>query len=163
MGWGMDLLDRLLGHDRWTTARLLELSRGLDDAQFDQPFDIGHRTLRATFDHMIFNVEAWTAEMDGRPIESLRDAGSLVALADRHERSFATFAAFARRAQDEERLDDTFVEEAGMRWTLGSTIAHIILHDAQHRADVLHILQRLGVSDLPEGDPLEWEHDARDG
>ena len=93
----MDLLDRLLGHDRWATARLMDLSRGLTDAQLDRPFDIGHRTLRATFEHMIFNVEAWTAEMDGRPIERPREAASLDALADRHERAFAAFAAFARR------------------------------------------------------------------
>ncbi len=37
----MDLLDRLLAHDHWATARLLDLSRGLTDAQLDQPFDIG--------------------------------------------------------------------------------------------------------------------------
>ena len=43
--------------------QLLDLSRGLTDAQFDQAFDIGHQTLRATFVHMIFNVEFWTALM----------------------------------------------------------------------------------------------------
>ena len=43
----MDLLDRLLEHDRWATDQLLELCRGLTDAQLDQPFDIGHRTVRA--------------------------------------------------------------------------------------------------------------------
>src|SRR5688572_16657515 len=52
-GYRMDLLDRLLGHDHWTTARLLELSRDLTDAHLDQPIDIGHQTLRETFDHMI--------------------------------------------------------------------------------------------------------------
>jgi len=54
----MDLLDRLLGHDQWATDQLLELSRNLTDEQLDQSFDIGHRTLRATFEHMIFNVPA---------------------------------------------------------------------------------------------------------
>ncbi len=154
----MDLLDRLLGHDRWTTAQLLDLCRGLDDAQLDQPFDIGHRTLRETFGHMIFNVEAWTAEMEGRPVERSGEAASLDAMADRHERAYAGFAAFARRAHDDGRLDDTFVDGWGVRQAIGSTIAHVILHDAQHRADVLHILQRLGVPGLPEGDPQEWEH-----
>ena len=66
----MDLLDRLLGHDHWATAQLLVLSQGLTDAQLDQPFDIGHRTLRDTFEHMIFNVEAWTAVMAGQPVDS---------------------------------------------------------------------------------------------
>ncbi len=53
----MDLLDRLLDHDRWATDQLLNVSRGLTDAQLDEELDIGHRTLRATFEHMIFNLE----------------------------------------------------------------------------------------------------------
>ncbi len=66
----MDLLDLLLDHDHWATARLLELSRGLTDAQLDREFDIGHRTLRATFEHMIFNVKSWTAIMAGQPVDA---------------------------------------------------------------------------------------------
>ena len=53
----MDLLDRMLGHDEWTTAKLIALSEKLTDAQLDQDFDIGHRTLRATFDHMVLSTE----------------------------------------------------------------------------------------------------------
>jgi len=89
----MDLLDRLLGHDHWATACLLDLSRGLPDAQLDQPFDVGHRTLRTTFEHMIF--------------------------------------------------------------------VHVVLHDAEHRSEALHILERLGVPDLPEVDHGLWDQTAR--
>ena len=32
----MDLLDRLLGHDAWTTRQLLLLCRGLTDEQLDR-------------------------------------------------------------------------------------------------------------------------------
>jgi uncharacterized damage-inducible protein DinB len=157
----MDLLDRLLGHDRWTTARLIDISSGLTDAQLDQEFDIGQRTLRETFVHMIFNVEAWTASMLGQPIDRSRNDRSLAALRDRHERAYATFADFARRMRDERRLDDTFVDHADWRNSFGGAIAHVILHNAQHRGEALHILQRLGAPDLPEGDPLEWEYETR--
>jgi hypothetical protein len=44
----MNLLDRLLEHDDWATAQLLDLSRTLTDEQLDQEFDIGHRTIRGT-------------------------------------------------------------------------------------------------------------------
>ncbi len=54
----MDLLDRLLGHDHWTTERLLTLSQGLTDAQLDQAFDIGHRTVRATCDQTTMRAVA---------------------------------------------------------------------------------------------------------
>src|SRR4051812_9763566 len=101
----MDLLDRLVGHDRWATACLLDLSRSLTDAQLDQPFDIGHRTVRATFEHMIVNIEFWTALMAERPVDAQRDDRSLAALAGRHERADATFSALARRVRDEQRLD----------------------------------------------------------
>ncbi|MBA2469663.1 MAG: DinB family protein, partial [Chloroflexia bacterium] len=73
----MDVLDRLLGHDHWATVQLLELSRILTDEQLDQPFDIGHRTLRATFEHMIFNVEFWTGVMAGQPVDAPRDGSPL--------------------------------------------------------------------------------------
>jgi uncharacterized damage-inducible protein DinB len=158
----MDLLDRLLGHDHWTTARLLNLSRGLTDAQLDQPFDIGHRTLRATFEHMISGVAFWTALMAGQPIDMPRDdRSSLTALVDRHERSYAAFAAFARRVRDEQLLDDTFVHPVTARETFGGTIIHVVLHNTQHRSEALHVLERLGVPDLPEGDPQEWAHETQ--
>ena len=63
----MDLLDRLLGHDAWTTRRLIEQSRGLTDTQLDQEFGLGWRTVRATLDHIIGNMEAWTDLMNGEP------------------------------------------------------------------------------------------------
>ncbi len=157
----MDLLDRMLGHDHWATTRVLDYSQHLTDAQLDQPFDIGHRALRETFEHMIFNVEAWTAVMAERPVDAPRDDRSLPALIQRHERSHATFATFARRVRDEQRLDDTFVDHFGRRMTFGGAIVHVVLHDAEHRSEVLHILDRLGVPDLPELDHALWDQTAR--
>ena len=158
----MDVLDRLLGHDDWATTQLLDLSRDLTDAQLDQAFDVGHRTLRATFEHMIFNVEAWTAEMAGQPIDRQRDNRSLAGLHGRHEAAFAAFAALARRVRDERRLDATFIDELGEPMTFGGAIVHVVLHDAEHRSDAQHILSRLGVPGLPEVDHALWDHIARD-
>ncbi len=113
--------------------------------------------MRATFEHMIFNVEAWTALMAGQPVERKGDDLSPAALIDRHERSYATFATFARRVRDEGRLDDTFVDHFGLSKTFGGTIIHVVLHNAEHRTEALHILERLGVADLPEVDHGLWE------
>ncbi|MBA2754394.1 MAG: DinB family protein [Chloroflexia bacterium] len=157
----MDLLDRMLGHDQWASARLLDLSRGLTDARMDQPFDVGHRTLRATFEHMISSVAFWTAMMAGQRVDVQPDDHLLAALIDRHKFSHAAFAAFARGVRDERRLDDTFVDHIGGRMTLGGGIIHVVLHDAEHRDEALHILRRLGVSDLPEVDHAIWDLTAR--
>jgi uncharacterized damage-inducible protein DinB len=50
----VDVLDRLLDHDRWATTQLLDLSRGLSDGDLDWEFDVGLRSLRATLEHMTF-------------------------------------------------------------------------------------------------------------
>jgi uncharacterized damage-inducible protein DinB len=155
-----------LGHDEWTTTQLLLLSRGLTDEHLDRRFDIGHGTLRATFAHMIGNVEVWTDLMAERPVErSARDQPVTVkSLIERHERSYGEFAALARRIRDEQRWDATYVDtldDPPRRKTVGGTIAHVITHDMFHRGEVLHILQRLGVPNLPEGDLLGWEAGLR--
>ena len=57
-----------MGHDAWTTTRLLEMSRELEDSQLDREFDVGHRTLRATFEHMVFSMEV-CGRGNGRPVD----------------------------------------------------------------------------------------------
>jgi uncharacterized damage-inducible protein DinB len=160
----MDLLDLMLDHDHWATSRLLEVSGGLTDAHLDQEFDIGHRTLRETFGHMIFNLPFWTAFLGGRSTDgeysadAQPDDRSVTALTDHHERAYAVFAATARRLRDEQRLGDTFADHYGVRKSFGGTILMIVEHNEGHRTEVLHILQRLGVPDLPEVDLGVWEY-----
>ena len=160
----MDLLDLLLGHDHWATRSLLDVSGSLTDAQLDQPFDIGRRTLRATFGHMIFNVPFWTAFLAGRPADggysadAQSDDRSLTTLIDHHERLYAAFALVARRLRDEQRLEETFVDHYAVRKSFGGTILMVVEHNAEHRTEVLHILERLGVPDLPEVDLGAWDY-----
>jgi len=160
----MDLLDLLLGHDHWATVRVLEASGGLTDEQLDREFDIGHRTLRATFGHTIFNVPFWTAFLAGEPADrgisadAQPDDRSPAALRDAHERAYAAFAGVSRRLRDGGRLEETFVDHYGVRKSLGGTILMVVEHNAEHRGEALHILERLGVSDLPEVDLGAWEY-----
>ena len=160
----MDLLDLMLDHDRWATAELLAASQGLTDAHLDQAFDVGHRTLRETFGHMIFNVPFWTALLAGQPpdgehsAEDQPDDRSLAALSDQHERSYAAFATVARRLRDEQRLAETFLDHYAVRKSFGGTILMVVEHNVEHRGEALHILQRLGVPDLPEVDLGVWDY-----
>ena len=156
----MDLLDRLLGHDHATTRQLLMMSQDLTDEQLDRDFDIGHRTLRATFAHMIGNVEIWTDLMAERAVDRTPKRSSVEALIERHEYSYADFASLACRVRDAQCWDDRYIDtldDPPRRKTFGGTITHVITHNMFHRGEVLHILQRLGVPDLPEGDALTWE------
>jgi uncharacterized damage-inducible protein DinB len=164
----MDPIERLLMHDDWGTKQLFDLSRDLTDAQLDQMFDIGHETLRKTFDHVIFNIAFWTGLMAGQPLDPRQyyeqAEHSMPALVERYERYWKAFASFSRQVRDEQRLDDTFVDHFGERPTLGGAIVHVILHNAEHRTEIVYILNRLGLP--PEGlevDHLLWEHKTKAG
>lgn len=160
----MDILERLLGHDAWTTRRVLLLCQGLDNAELDRDFDIGHRTLRATWVHLIGNLRVWTDLMAERAVRDGGDApewaASPAALLAAWEAAMAEFAGLARNLAAAGRLDDCYtdtLDDPPRRKTFGGTIAHLLTHDMLHRSEILHLLQRLGVPDLPEGDVLSWE------
>ena len=70
----MDILDRLLGHDAWTTRQVLHLCQDLTDEQLDRDSDIGHRTLRATWVHLIGNIQVWTDLMAEQPVPRIGEA-----------------------------------------------------------------------------------------
>ncbi len=163
----MDLLELLLDHDHWATAQLLDASGGLTDAQLDQPFDIGHRTLRATFAHMIGNVFVWSDLIAVRPAEWPQLDTSIRGLLRAHERSYGAFHDLARRIRDEGRLDEVFLDTLDTPPTekrFGGAIVHVITHDMHHRAHLISMLGKLGVPDVIEGDALSWEmHQAAIG
>ena len=156
----MDLLDRMLGYDGWTTGQALGACRGLTGAQLDQPFVIGHGTLRQTLAHVVGAVAYWTGQMAGEAPAPPPAEASTDALVAWHGRVHAAFAAAARRARDEGRLDEAFLDRYHSPQSRGGTILQVVAHGAQHRAEVRHMLTRPGVEDLPDGDPLEWEHKA---
>jgi uncharacterized damage-inducible protein DinB len=161
----MDLLDRLLGHDAWTTQQLLLLCRDLTDEQLDRDFDIGHRSVRKTLRHIIRNVEAWSDLIAEQPVR--KDPGpagnSISALTARHEVAAADLAAVARGVAEREAWDEKWLDtldDPPMQKTYGGAIAHVITHSMHHRAQLLYLLRRLGVDNLPGGDVLSWEHRA---
>jgi uncharacterized damage-inducible protein DinB len=161
----MDLLDRLLEHDRWTTRQVLLICRTLPPEQWRQPFDLGPGTLDDTLRHMIRNVQVWTDLMltrPLRPLDAINDANG-EELPAVFEAVYADFAACARRLRDDDRLDDVYLDTLDnppKPKSFGGTVAHVITHNMHHRAELLHMLGRLGVTDLPEGDVLGWEAQA---
>jgi len=163
----MDLLDVLLGHDRWTSAKLLEIGAALGEGAMDHQLDIGHRSLRATFDHVIWNIEAWTDGLRARPLRP-RPGGpdrSCARLAERLEEAYADFADRARELLELDAWEETWIapgQSPPVERTYGATIAHVITHGMHHRAQILFMLGRLGATDLPEGDVLSWARLARD-
>jgi uncharacterized damage-inducible protein DinB len=155
----MDLLDRLVGHDAWTTRQLLLFCQNLTDEQLDREFEIGHRTVRATLLHIIWNMEVWTDLMSGLAVRTSqgRSVSLMIERLDRVSAELARLArAVAKRGGWDERFVDSLDSPAAEK-TYGGGIAHVITHSMHHRAQLLYLLRRLGVEGLPEGDVLSWE------
>jgi uncharacterized damage-inducible protein DinB len=160
----MDLLDRLLGHDAWTTRQLLLLCRDMPDAQLDTEFDISHRTVRATFLHIIWNMEAWSDQIAGRAIRpklnALPEGRSALGMLARLDGAAADLAAVAHRIAARNAWDELWrdvPDDPTTENSYGGAILHVITHSMHHRAQLIYMLKQLGVKDLPEGDVLSWE------
>lgn len=160
----VDILDRLLKHDSWTTRQLLLTCRDLTHEQLDREIDIGHRTVRRTLQHVIRNMEVWTDLIAEQPVRS--DSGSqppdrsVDGLLQRLDTVAAELAEVANRIPRESRWDECFtdhLDDPPTQKTFGGAIAHVITHSMHHRAQLLYMLRVLGVRDLIEGDVLSWE------
>lgn len=155
----MNVLDRLLEHDAWTTEQFLRVCGELSDESLDRKFDMGHRTIRATLDHILHNMEVWSAMMDEQPWERSTDK-SVTGMLERLAAAERKLGRIARRIAASGAWDATyldFIDDPPQPKRFGTTIAHLITHSMHHRAQVLYMLRRVGAPDLPEGDMFSWE------
>ncbi len=155
----MDLVDRLLAHDTWTTRQLLEACRSLPDTQLDREFDIDHKSLRQTFLHLIDNMETWTDLLCERPVQD-REGTSISQLIERLTVVSKDLANLTHRIVRENRFDDCYVDtldKPPKPKTFGGTIGHLLTHSMHHRAHIMWIMERVGLKDHIEGDLLSWE------
>lgn len=160
----MDILDRYLTYEAWTLRHLIERCQELSHDQLHQPFDIGNATLHSTIEHIITNLEIWTDLMRERPVRQLPPLPDNVeSYLHRFDAAMADFVEHARALAAEHRLDATYMDvldSPPQPKTFGGTILHLLTHTTVHRWEMQHILQRLGLSDLIEGDVLSWERHA---
>ncbi len=158
----MDMLDRLLAHDTWTTRQLLLACQTLPDELLDKEFDIDQRSIRKTFLHIIDNMEVWTDLLCERPVQK-KTGESIPELLDRLSAVSRDFANLARKIAREQRFDDCFLDtldDPPILKTFGGAIGHVITHDMHHRAQVMFLMEKVGLEDHIEGDFLSWELSA---
>lgn len=155
----MDILDRLLAHDTWTTRQLLLACQSLPDDLLDKEFDIDHQSLRATFTHAIKNMEVWTDLLYERPVQG-KTGNSIPELLERLSIVSRDFAHMARNIARQKRYDDCFMDTLDnppVKKTFGGAIGHVITHNMHHRAQIMFLMERVGLKDHIEGDLLSWE------
>jgi uncharacterized damage-inducible protein DinB len=166
LGVEMTILERLLRHDAWTTRTLLDSSAGLPDAALDREFDIGHRTLRRTFLHIVSNMECWCDLMCGLPQRSMKHdgQGTISGLSTRLDQVSQELLALGTDVAMHSREEELFVDYLAVprrKKPLGAGLVHIATHGMHHRAQCIYMTRQLGVKNLIEGDALSWERTYR--
>lgn len=157
----MDLVDRLLEHDAWTTKRILDICAELDVTDLDRDFDIGHRTLRRTLDHVIHNMEIWSALMARQEFQRSTDR-TIRGMSRRLAQAATRLRMVAHAVAESNAWNETWcdhMDHPPQEKRFGTTIAHVITHSMHHRAQLLYMLRLCGVQDPPEGDVFSWEAD----
>lgn len=159
----MNLIERLLGHGRWFTGMFLEAALPLTDEQLDREFDIGHRTFRKTAVQMVNVITAETARLRGvPPAEPLPDDASIEHALAAYTTAYDAFeeAVRAMETAGDERRNATYIDNYGIPQSYGGTALYVIMQNLVRLSELRHILVRLGIDDLMEGDVQEWEHFA---
>lgn len=158
----MDYLDKLLGHDAWTTRHLLGQCLTLTDDQVDKRFDIGHETVRRTFTHILDNMEGWCDLIAERPVrQAPSHPQSIEELLNRFESAASDLQAIAQEARQSGRMTTTFLDpldDPPKARNVETSILHLITHSMGHRWEILHMMKRLGIQDLIEDSVLTWEN-----
>ncbi|OLC54571.1 MAG: hypothetical protein AUH85_11480 [Chloroflexi bacterium 13_1_40CM_4_68_4] len=163
----MDLTERLVEHDLWLTDELLRRASGLSDDALDRRLDLGDvdveeisdATARDILEHLVFNKETWTASLTGREAPK-REDHTVAGLRRRLAEVADDFRGVVRDLRTRGNWDSAFIDaqcDPPETFTYGDAIAHVITFSAHRRALAIGALRTLGVTDLPYGDPLDWE------
>ncbi len=159
-GRNMNILQQLLHHDFWTTLQLIDRCAKLSDSELDKEFNIGHQTIRATVNHMVRNVDVWSAVISDTDISSplqQTPGPTIKSLRMRLCGAFEQLRATALRVENDGRWNEEFIDPVdGKTKQRGLAISHIITHSMHHRAQLLYMMRCVGLSDLPEGDVFSW-------
>lgn len=157
----MNILDTYLDYEAWMLRYSIGRCRDITRDQMHQSFDVGQGSVHATIGHVVRNLEAWTDLMRENPVRKLpKFPEDIDACLERFDAAIADFANNSRAIAAGNRLDETYLDtlaEPPLRKSLGGTILHVLTHTTGHRWELQHMLQRLGLTDLIEGDVQEWE------
>lgn len=155
----MDLVERLIDHDAWTTRQMLLSVRGANESDVDRPLQPHGKSVRELLERAVWQKEMWVAAMDGVPLQKQTDR-SIDGLLKRMDAAFPRFGEIARRVRDSGQWDAMFVDgvcEPAETFSYGGAFAHVITHAAYRRQVLLDALDQIGIRDIPYADPIKWE------
>jgi uncharacterized damage-inducible protein DinB len=154
-----DPLQILLRHNLWATRQMIDAAAKLSEEQFHQRFEMGPGSVHDTLQHMMGAMRVWADVLAGREVRPRleqqgvrRTPGELHALLNEVSADLAASAVA-------HPLNGTVVrkrEDKTYTLTRGAVLMQVLTHGMHHRAQILNMLRRLGVTPLPHSSVVEW-------
>jgi uncharacterized damage-inducible protein DinB len=144
----------LYEYNRWCNARILSAAAQLTDEQFVAPGTFPHGGLRGTLVHTLFAEWTWRMRWQGTPPpygyrfqpEAFPTHDALRAHWRGEEAALMDFVARLTEEKLSSELEYTSTEGGRHKRVLWETMAHLVNHGTQHRAEAAAMLTALGHS-----------------
>lgn len=159
--------DQLVRHDLDDTRELIDLAKGLDDADWRAVRGPGHQvaawegpeeSIAAVLERTVFAKEVWLAAVEGADFPDVDRTPSPGGLLERHDAAAARWLAAIRDIDRRNAWDDRIVDalcEPPESFVLSSIVAHVLTFSAYRRQLTRVWLRAAGV-DADDGDPINW-------
>jgi AraC-like DNA-binding protein len=167
------VIDQLVRHDLDDTRHLIELAKGLPDAEYravrmpDTTLLSWHgpeESIAAVLENHVWTKEVWTAAIDGQDVPARDEQAGAVAVLERHNdvapRWLAAVRDIDRRGAWRDAMIDALCDPPES-FPLGAVVAHV-LSFAAGRRQVVRVMLRAAGRDVDDGDPIVWAR-ARSG
>ncbi len=164
----MDLTERLVEHDNWSTAQLIDLAKGVPADALDEPVQLSppstawfeeQPSIRSMLDRLVFTKEMWSAAIAGTPGPPDERDTSLDGLDRRLEQAGNQFVELVRGIRERQAWDTAFVDatcEPPESFTFGGAVAHALTRDSYRRQVLIGALNERGVSTPGLADPMHF-------
>jgi uncharacterized damage-inducible protein DinB len=144
----------LYDYNRWCNQRLLDAAAKLTDEQFVAAGRYPHGGLRGTLVHALFAEWTWRMRWLGTPPQhgyrfKLEEFPTVAVLRARWTEEEAALMEFVEALTDQKltaELEYTSTEGGRHKRVLWETMAHLVNHGTQHRAEAAAMLTDLGHS-----------------
>jgi len=161
------LTEQLVSHDLDDTRDLLEIAKGLPDAEFRAerlPFPTvtswegPERSIAAVLEHHIWTKEVWLAAIEGLDLPPRDENDGVARLLERHDAVAGRWLAVVRDIEARGAWDDRLIDalcDPPESFVLSAVVAHILTYAAHRRQLVRHLLRAAG-QEVDDGDPIMW-------
>lgn len=166
-------IDLLVEHDLDDTRDLIELAKGLPDAEYRRTRLPGttllswhgpEESIAAVLENHVWTKEVWAAAIEGVEVPHRDEHIDAAGLLGRHDEVASRWLAAVRAIGARGAWDDTLIDalcDPPESFVLSSVVAHVLTYAGGRRLVARALLRAAGI-EVDDGDPILWAR-ARSG